>query len=217
MEAGFQNYFKIEQRKEELTRALHIFIPFNSCDAIWYISVIPWLLFTGIAHLFCEAASAFFTRLVPSLCILFMRLSKEVKGLLEKSRHSKDFFTLCQTSLVFLPFLQPAQLHPSCNRGGWCPGSRKVMCIYSDTLSGAPFPAFGGVVSYTAGSSLQITEPDLFFQLCGHSPCSHPWIVCCTGSDITAALEAPTNCHKAQLNTSEATAVYRCLFKAALL
>lgn len=31
---GFQNSFKIEQRKEELKRALHIFIPFNSSDAI---------------------------------------------------------------------------------------------------------------------------------------------------------------------------------------
>lgn len=71
------------------------------------------------------------------------------------------------------------------------------MCICSDTLSGAPFPAVGGVVSYTAGSSLQITEPDLFFQLCGRSLCSDSWIVCHTGSDITAALEAPTNCHKA--------------------
>lgn len=42
------------------------------------------------------------------------------------------------------------------------------MCISSDTLSGALFLAVGRVVSYTAGSSLQITEPGLFFQLCGH-------------------------------------------------
>lgn len=54
-----------------------------------------------------------------------------------------------------------------------------------------------GVVSYTAGSSLQITEPDLFFQLRGHSLCSDSWMVCHAGSSITAALQAPTNCHKA--------------------
>lgn len=43
----------------------------------------------------------------------------------------------------------------------WCPRSIQVMCISSDTLSGAPFPAVGRVASYTAGCSLQITEPDL--------------------------------------------------------
>lgn len=115
MEAGFQNSFKIEQRKEELTRALHIFIPFNSSDAISDTSVsLP-----GIAHFLCDAASVclFHRTDAFSLCLLFMRLSKEVRGLLEKSRHSWDFFTPCQTSVVFLPFLQPAQPHPSCSRG----------------------------------------------------------------------------------------------------
>lgn len=71
------------------------------------------------------------------------------------------------------------------------------MCISSDTLSGALFPAVGRVVSCTAGCSLQISEPDLFFQLCGHSG-----MVCHSRSGTKAALEAPTNCHKAWLNTS---------------
>lgn len=72
------------------------------------------------------------------------------------------------------------------------------MCISSDILSGALFPAVGRVVSYTAGCSLQISEPDLFFQLCGHLG-----MVCHTRSGTKAALEAPTNCHKAWLDTSE--------------
>lgn len=96
----------------------------------------------------------------------------------------------------------------------WCPRSIQVMCISSDTLSGALFPAVGRVASYTAGCSLQITEPDLsavwtlsVFRLRNGLP-YQVWYHSCFGS---------TNYHKAWLNTSEATAVYRCLFKATLL
>lgn len=88
---AFRILFKIEQRKEELTRALHIFIPFNSSDAISDTSVsFLGLSLTGIAHFFCYAASDFLFHKIgaSSLCILFMGLSKEIKGLLEKSRHS---------------------------------------------------------------------------------------------------------------------------------
>jgi len=49
---------------------------------------------------------AYLTRSVPPLSTLSIRLSQGGKGLLEKSRYSQDFFTLCQTSAVFLPFLQ---------------------------------------------------------------------------------------------------------------
>lgn len=72
-----------------------------------------------------------------------------------------------------------------------------MMCISLDTLSGALFPAVGRVVSYTADSSLQIPEPDVFFELCGHSLCSASWMVCHTRSSITAAFGVPTNCHEA--------------------
>lgn len=71
--AGFQNSFKIEQRKEELTRALHIFSPFNNSDAICD----PSVSFPGFSSLALHVSFvmqplfAHFTRLVPSLYLVY--------------------------------------------------------------------------------------------------------------------------------------------------
>lgn len=71
---AFRILFKIEQRKEELTRALHIFIPFNSSDAISDTSV-SFLGFSSLAlHIsfVMQPLISYFTRLVPLLSVFYL-------------------------------------------------------------------------------------------------------------------------------------------------
>lgn len=67
-------FFKIEQGKKELTRALHIFIPFNSSDAISGTSVSFSGFFSLALHIsfVMQPLFAYFTRLVPSLSVSYL-------------------------------------------------------------------------------------------------------------------------------------------------
>lgn len=73
MEAGFQSSFKIEQGKEELTRALHIFIPLialmQSDTSVSFSGFFSLALHVSIVM---QPLFAYFTRLVPSLSVSYL-------------------------------------------------------------------------------------------------------------------------------------------------
>lgn len=113
--------------KDELPRALHIFIPFNSSDAISDTSV----SFPGFSSLalhisfVMQPLIAYFTRLVPLLSVFYLwGYQRKLRAVGEEQAQSGLLYTMSDLCSVLLS-LQPAQLHPSCNRKELMPKEQK--------------------------------------------------------------------------------------------